>query len=257
MDTRSARIKYVSELLSEMAIILMMNGANTSRTLRNTKRTAEALGYHADLFLSLSGAVLSIRDIKTQEVNTIVRQIPHIGVNFEIVSEISILSWKALREDLSAEKVYEELDMIKKIKPYVRLWVLFFVGLAGAGLCRILEGSWLEVFIAFIATVIGLIVRQCLTNRHFNIFVVFAAASFTAVSVVNIFRIVTELNLNSAFAASVLFLIPGVPLINSFIDILEGYTSLGIFRGVYGGFLILVIAMGLFVSLTIFGYDFG
>ncbi len=256
MEDSSLKIKFVSEMLSEIAITLMMNGANTSRTMKNSQRIANALGYEADFFFSLSGAVLSVRNKESNEVHTIVRAIPHVGVNFEIVSEISILSWRAIHESMDAESVNEQFKQIKKVKHYSKLSVWFFVGLAGASLSRILGGSWMEFFITFLATALGLMVRQVLIGKKFNIFIIFAAASFTAVSVVNIFRISTGFDLNSAFAASVLFLIPGVPLINSFIDILEGYVILGIARGAYGSMLLLVIAMGLFLSLFLFGYGF-
>jgi uncharacterized membrane protein YjjP (DUF1212 family) len=177
-------------------------------------------------------------------------------VNFEIVSEISILSWRVVHEPMDARRVNEHFERIKKIKQYPKPAVWFFVGLAGASLSRILGGCWMEFFVTFLATIIGLMIRQYMTKKHFNIFIVFTAASFTAVSVVNIFRLFTGLDLNSAFAASVLFLIPGVPLINSFIDILEGYVAQGIARGVHGSMLIFVIAIGLFLSLFIFGYGF-
>ncbi|PQL94768.1 threonine/serine exporter family protein [Apibacter adventoris] len=256
MDEPSIKIKYASELLSDVAVTLMMSGANTSRIKKNTQRIADALDFEADLFISLSGAVLSVRDRTTNEMHTIVRAIPHVGVNFEIVSEISILSWKTIQEKYDLQKVYEQLQKIKKIAHYPKPAIWFFVGLAGASLSRILGGSWLEFFVTFIATVLGLIVRQFLTEKHFNIFIVFATASFTAVSTVNICRIITDSDLKSAFAASVLFLIPGVPLINSFIDILEGYISQGISRGIQGSVLIFMIALGLFLSLFIFGYEF-
>ncbi|MGM5630206.1 threonine/serine exporter family protein [Apibacter raozihei] len=256
MNNSSIEIKFVGEFLSEVAITLMMNGANTSRTLKNTQRIAQGLGYEADFFFSLSGVVLSVRNKETNEMHTIVRAIPNIGVNFEIISEISILSWRVVNEKLDAYQVNEHFNRIKKIRHYSKPSIWLFVGLAGASLSRILGGSWPEFLITFLATVLGLIIRQFFTEKKFNIFIVFALASFTAVSTVNIFRILTGLDLNSAFAASVLFLIPGVPLINSFIDILEGYVAQGIARGVHGSVLIFVIAMGLFLSLFLFGYGF-
>lgn len=256
MTDTSIEIKFVSEVISDIAISLIMNGANTSRTLKNTQRIARALGYEADLFFSLSGVVLSVRDKKTHVMHTIVRAIPHIGVNFEIVSEISILSWRVIHEQMDVNAVNEQFNSIKTINHYPKPAIWFFVGLAGASLCRILNGSWIEFFITFLATVLGILSRQFLTQKKFNIFIIFTIASFTAVSVVNIFRLITGLDLKSAFAASVLFLIPGVPLINSFIDILEGYVTQGIARGIHGSMLIFVIAMGLFLSLFLFGYGF-
>lgn len=52
-----------------------------------------------------------------------------------------------------------------------------------------------------------------------------------------------------ALATSVLFLIPGVPLINGVIDIVEGHVLIGCSRLIGALLLILCIAVGLSVTL--------
>ena len=56
-------------------------------------------------------------------------------------------------------------------------------------------------------------------------------------------------------ASSVLYLIPGVPLINSIIDILGGHVLIGMARAVNAAILIICIALGLSVTLLILGLD--
>lgn len=252
------KLSYVSELLADVAATLMINGANTSRILNNTQRVSEALGFDVDIFISLTGLVVSVRDNETLESHSIVRSIPHVGVNFEIVSEVSILSWRTVKEKLTPMEVKNHLEYIKKTKHYSRWIVLFFVALAGACLARNLGGSRMEFIIGFIATFCGLFVRQELTKKKYNPFIIFAMAAFTAVSVVNIFSLSMGAHYNNALASCVLFLIPGVPLINSFIDLLEGYMAQGISRGVSGTILLFMIALGFFSSIFIFhhGYNF-
>lgn len=59
----------------------------------------------------------------------------------------------------------------------------------------------------------------------------------------------------TALGTSVLFLIPGVPLINSIFDLLEGHVLVGISRAVNALILIVCIALGLSVTLLILGLD--
>ena len=59
----------------------------------------------------------------------------------------------------------------------------------------------------------------------------------------------------TALAVSVLFLIPGIPLINAVQDILDGHVLMGIVRAVQAGMLIAAIALGL--SLTMLLVDGG
>ena len=55
-----------------------------------------------------------------------------------------------------------------------------------------------------------------------------------------------------ALATSVLYLVPGVPLINGVIDIVEGYILTGFARLVQASLLIVCIAIGLsFTSLLV------
>ena len=55
-----------------------------------------------------------------------------------------------------------------------------------------------------------------------------------------------------ALATSVLYLIPGVPLINGVIDILEGHTLTGISRLTNALLLIICLAIGLSFTLFLF-----
>ena len=58
-----------------------------------------------------------------------------------------------------------------------------------------------------------------------------------------------------ALGTSVLFLIPGVPLINSILDILEGHVLVGLSRTINATILIICIALGLSMTLLILGKD--
>ena len=61
-----------------------------------------------------------------------------------------------------------------------------------------------------------------------------------------------ETNLEHAFATSILFLIPGVLLINSFVDLLDGHIINGIDRGTNALMHAFSIAAGLATVLYIF-----
>ena len=54
-----------------------------------------------------------------------------------------------------------------------------------------------------------------------------------------------------ALATSVLYLVPGVPLLNGVIDIVEGYVTTGVCRLIQALLLVLCIAIGLSVTLML------
>ena len=59
----------------------------------------------------------------------------------------------------------------------------------------------------------------------------------------------------AAMATGVLYLIPGVPLINSVIDLIEGYLTSAVNRCLFAGFILLCIAAGMMLSITFLGID--
>ena len=135
----------------------------------------------------------------------------------------------------------------------------FFVSLAGGSLAYIFGGdnhnSYLEMGISFLATLTGLAGRRLLQLRKFNVFICWAWAAFVSVSVVNAFRLMGVEEYKNALAACVLWLIPGVPLINGFIDMLTGYMVSGMAKLAYALMLIFMISIGFYLSLFIFGYE--
>lgn len=56
-------------------------------------------------------------------------------------------------------------------------------------------------------------------------------------------------------AASVLFLIPGIPLINAMMDILDGHVLMAVSRLVQASTLIVCIALGLALTMLLLGVD--
>ena len=135
----------------------------------------------------------------------------------------------------------------------------FFVSLAGGSLAYIFGGdhhnSYLEFGMSFLATLLGLAGRRILQLKKFNIFICWAWAAFISVSVVNGFRLLGVEEYKNALASCVLWLIPGVPLINGFIDLLTGYVVAGIAKLAYAMMLIFMISIGFYLSLFIFGYE--
>ena len=57
----------------------------------------------------------------------------------------------------------------------------------------------------------------------------------------------------TALGVSVLFLIPGIPLINAMHDILDGHALMGIARAVQASVLIVCIAIGLSLTMMLLG----
>jgi uncharacterized membrane protein YjjP (DUF1212 family) len=246
-------LKETGLVLLEIGSVLMSSGANTNRIRTNINRISSAYGYNTELLVTHRAIMLSVSDNDQNNFfSSLKRTSPH-GVNFKVISGISRMSWKVVEENWNVEQIRAELDRLASLPHYPRILVLLLVALAGASLCRIFGGQFVEMLIAFTATFSGLFVRQEAIKRNFNPYLCVYFGSLTAsllsgLAVKIHFGTMPE----TAFATSVLFLVPGVPLINTFIDLLDGNLMNGILRGINGLIIAFSIALGLLTSMIIY-----
>lgn len=246
-------IEKSADLLLRICSMLMISGANTTRILLSLYRYSAAMGYKAQTFITHRAIIMTLTDELTKESITKVKRIPAHGVNFKIISGLSRASWSALQEKWSIEQIENEVIRLQKLPHYPRLLILTLVSLAGSGFCNLFGGDWLDMTMAFVATFAGLFIRQEAVKMKFNPYISVFLGSFTA-SIVSSLSVYFEIGLKPelTLATSVLFLVPGVPLINSFTDIVDGNIINGIVRFANGFMIVLAIALGLFTAMALF-----
>lgn len=245
----------VGNVLLDVGSALMSSGASTHRTRLTLERLANGLGFKIELLITHRALMVTVID-KSQEhfFSRLKRTSPH-GVNFKVVSGISRMSWRVLEENWSVEQIEVELRRLKKLPHYPRWVVLTVVGLAGAAFCRIFGGGFLDMLVAFTATFAGLFVRQTAVNKKFNPYISIYFASLTASLIAGsaeFFAIGS--NYDAAFSTSVLFLVPGVPMINAVTDMMDGNIQNGTVRLFNGLIIAFAIAMGVFTVRALFNF---
>ncbi len=231
----------------------MASGANTSRIRITISRIARAFGFSTELMITHRALMLTVTDEEKDFFQSnLKRTSPH-GANFRMVSGISRMSWHVVDENWNYEQIWAEIDRLKSLPNYPGLVVLFTVALAGASFCRLFGGGPVEMIVAFVATFIGLFVKQEATKRNFNAYLSIFFASLTSCLIAGAFvKLSQGTNAEYAFATSVLYLIPGIPLINSLSDLLDGNIMNGIVRGVNGLIIAFAIALGMLCSILIY-----
>ena len=245
----------VGNILLEIGAMLMSSGASTSRVRVTMERVANGLGYGTELLITHRALMLTIIEKEQQHFFSRLKRISPHGVNFRVVSGISHLSWNVLEQYWTVAQISDELLRLKSLPHYPRLVVLGFVGLAGTAFCNIFGGGQIEMAVAFVATVAGLFIRQEAIKKKFNPYLCVFFAAFAASLIAGLaehFHI--GLQPDKALATSVLFLVPGVPLINSVSDLMDGNIQNGMVRAMNGLMIAFSIAMGLFAVKMILNF---
>lgn len=257
MTSKYTDIQELSNFLLDFATTLMGAGSHTSRVVRNVMRIADSFGYTVDMTIFQRNVTMTVKHIEDHSIRrTYVRRIPAIPLNFRTISELSSLSWEAYDHYLPLEELRRRYIEIATKSPMSRWWVLVLVAFANAAFCRLFGGDMIAMAIVWIATLVGFFVRQELIRRKLNHMLVFIICSFIASLIAAIgVRYNWGTTEDIALGTSVLFLVPGVPLINSILDILEGHVLIGFSRAINASILIICIALGLSMTLLILGKE--
>lgn len=244
----TTELTKIADFVAEYATHLLGSGVHTSRVIRNSQRIGKSQGIDIQLSAFQKSIVMTAHDDSTGENITRVVGIPALPISFERNSDLSALSWEAVDEHLSLDEIrarYERLITKPSIDP---IFVLLTVGLANASFCRLFGGDWTAMSIVFTSTLVGFAAKQRMQAHKVNHFIIFILSAFIA-SLCASAALSFDCTAEICLATSPLFLVPGVPLINGIIDILDGHVLIGFSRIVNAMSLIVCIAVGLSMTL--------
>jgi uncharacterized membrane protein YjjP (DUF1212 family) len=247
----NVELKEIAGFVADYAACLLGSGVHTSRVIRNSMRIGESLNVGVRMTILHKTLILTVYCERNGGVYTEVINIPTLPVSFEYNAELSSLSWKAYDNRMPLNVLRDEYEQIKSRPKMSAYQVFLLVGFANASFCRLFGGDWQAAGIVFVATLAGFFTRRQMQHRHINHFITFTVSAFVASACASS-ALLFDTTAEIAVATSVLFLIPGVPLINGVIDIVEGYALTGGSRLIQAFLLIVCIAVGLSSSLLLF-----
>lgn len=189
---------------------------------------------------------------------TMIGVVPHMALNFSRLEALNRLSWTALDNKLNLEEVITRFHAIMAAPRFRPGAVLLGASFAAAAFCRLFGGDIPAMSLVFLATLAALGFRQKLDKQQVAPCLSFMLAAFIAGMLVALgVRADISRTPQIALGTSVLFLIPGVPMINSALDLLTGFPLMAFSRLVRSGMLVSCISLGLGSTLYLTGLDMG
>ncbi len=250
LQEKDTELHKVHEFIVKYSTQLMGCGVHTSRVIRNTNRIGKALGYDVEVCALPQHIIVTVKCDNTDTKITEVALVPHMPINFEFNSRLSSLSWSCHDEHLTLNELKTRFDNIVNT-PRLNIYkILFLASAANAAFCQLFGGDIISIGIVFIATSIAFFFRIQMQKTNINAYFIIFLTAFLAsliASVSLLFKTTSDI----ALATSVLFLVPGVPLINGVIDAFEGNILTGISRLIQALLIIASLASGLGVTLML------
>lgn len=244
-----AEIGQKAELLLTVGQLLMENGADTPQIVRDMKRVAAYMGIPAEKFhLHIMYTTLMLNISDEHHSHTSFRKCPKHAVNMKIISAVSKLTWRALKDHYTLDEFKGELAAVAKSPRYPH-WMT--IGAAGTGcgaFCTLFGCDANAAIYTAVAAIIGKLVQmQCAERFGFNPYVSMTLAAFSALSVADLMHLLPTSTPWHPMIAASLFLVPGVPMINALSDMLNTYLISGVAR---------ILHTLVIVGATVFGIIF-
>ncbi|MDE7496799.1 MAG: threonine/serine exporter family protein [Muribaculaceae bacterium] len=246
------RIGEAGKFLASYTSWLLGCGATCVRVEKNVTRMSEAFGYEASLTVFPKHISLTVTDIETGATRTYIADTHTCGINFNLNSDLSALSWAVADNSLSLEETRERFDKIIGKRYTDGAQILLLASLANAAFCRLFGGDVIAMLIVFCSTCAGYFFKQRLLAHKFDIRLVFLICAFISSALAGgaeIFHWGSTPEI--ALATSVLYLIPGVPFINAASDLIDKHYLCALSRFIDASVLTACLSAGLYLAIVL------
>ena len=250
----STVLKETAAFLAEYASLLLGCGSTCIRIEKNTRRMAEAFGVNIDIFIMPAHVTVSVWNTDRSKTEMAQRKTASCGISFDLNTRLSQLSWKVADNSLPLHTAVERFQCIKTTKPTGKWEVLILASFANAAFCRLFGGDYFAMLIVFVSTLTGYRLKQIMLEDGRDVRLTFLCASFFSASISaggHIFNIGSTPEL--ALGTSVLYLIPGVPYINSVSDMIYRHYLCAFSRFLDAAVLTACLSAGLCAGMLMLG----
>lgn len=248
--------KEICNFLANYAAWMLGCGATCIRIEKNVERMSQAFGLHCEINIMPSHILLSMWNEQHSESYTTICKIHRCGISFNINTLLSRLSWEVADKKLDYQGAVSSFRQIITAKPENKYLVLVLASLANGSFCRLFGGDFISVGIVFMATLLGYGLKLILLDYKTHIRLVFLCCAFVS-SVISAAGKLFGLGDTPeiALGTSVLYLIPGIPYINSLSDLLDGHYLCSFSRFMDAMVLTTCLSLGLCGGLFLMKQD--
>ena len=260
-EKKLTRLSEIAEVVLKIGRLLLESGANARTVHEAIYSTALGLGCdRAEAFCQHAAIIVVLT--RGAESHTCMRKVGEHGVNLRRCENIQEVVRRIGQGNLSCEQADAEIMRVPSITRHYPVWfVCLATGLACSAFGRLFKSDWIAFLPTLLGTAIGQYVRHTMFHAQRNIFLIWGVVSFIASTIAGVGALLLGCqHIPLAMLASVLLLVPGIPILNAQIDAIEGKPTLAAARGLRITFMLLFLALSLAAAEMILlgrGYQMG
>ncbi len=211
----------VCVFLSRYGTALIGCGATCIRLEKNVSRIASAFGKSVEISVMPRHLYLTVSDSSDGTMFTSIATVPESALSFNVNTELSRLSWEISDGKIDYARIENRFESIIGSDRQNKWLLLMLVSIANASFCRLFGGDYIAMLIVGVAPFIGFYLKTMLQSRHIDSRIIVAVCAFVS-SVLGSTADLFDLGSTPALAigTSVLYLVPGIPFLNSFSDLI-------------------------------------
>ena len=247
-----AEIGQKAELLLSVGQLLMENGADTSQISRDMKRVAAYMGIDAEKFhLHIMYTTLMLNISDEHHSHTSFRKCVKHAVDMRIISGVSRLTWRAMKEHYTLDEFKGELHLIATRPRFYNKWITALAAGTGCGsFCTLFGCDFNAAIYTAISAIVGKLVQmQCHDRFGINPYMSMTFAAFAATLCAYFMHLLPTATPWHPMIAAALFMVPGIPLINGLSDMLNTYIISGAARIMHTGIIIGAMTFGIVFAI--------
>lgn len=237
--------------LADYATLLLRSGATCTRLERNLRRIANCWRLSCTITIMPRHIHLSVSDDASHS-HTYITSTGHHVINYNIITQLSELSWNIVDSHLTVIQAYRSLNEIAK-SPHINTFLtLLAVSCANCAFCRLFGGDSVAMAVVFIATFIGLYLKHLLIANMIDVrisFTISATISSILAAGAKLFQLGQTPEI--AIATSVLYLVPGIPFLNAFSDMIDRHYICFLCRMIDAVILTCCLSFGLCIGMKL------
>ncbi|GCF95749.1 membrane protein [Enterococcus florum] len=231
--------------------IMMEAGSEVYRVEDTMKRIAQNAGLaDVQIYVTATGMIVG----SPSEENSQVIQITQQSINLEKVAAVNHASRAFANGELSLYDLYQRLKKIDLATPdFSQLWKILAAGIVSSTLMIIYRGDWADFTATFVIGMLGFSVHSLFGKRlglkFLNDFLASLLVGCLAILSV---KLSFAQDVNNIIVGSIMPLVPGLAITNSFRDIMAGHLLSGVARATEAIFIAGSIGGGIIVAFNLF-----